>query len=170
MLMTPRERESISQMLQYVGRRYVPYINHTYHRTGTLWEGRFKASLIDGPGYLLACYRYIELNPVRAEMVESPEQYRWSSYRWNALGEADPVVQPHDLYLELSKDDVERRAAYRELFRGHLGTQVVSNIRAFLQTGTPLGNERFREEIERALKVKLGQSRRGRPRKRDEDR
>ena len=94
LLATPQATNSISRMLQYVGRRYVPYINHTYGRTGTLWEGRFKASLIHAEGYLLTCYRYIELNPVRAQMVEAPELYRWSSFRANALGGFERVVRP----------------------------------------------------------------------------
>jgi putative transposase len=84
LLATPQEKESISRLLQHVGRRYVPYINHTYGRSGTLWEGRFKASIVHASEYLLACYRYIELNPVRAGMVKTPRGYRWSSYRANA--------------------------------------------------------------------------------------
>ncbi len=97
LLLTPRDRDSISRLLQYVGRRYVAYVNHRYGRTGTLWEGRFKASVIDASEYLLRCYRYIELNPVRAGMVDSPRGYRWSSYRANAQGAADPAVSPHEV-------------------------------------------------------------------------
>ncbi len=167
LLVTPHDKDAVSRMLQYVGRRYVPYINHTYGRTGTLWEGRFKASLVNAPEYLLTCYRYIELNPVRAEMVETPEQYRWSSYRSNALGEAVSVLRAHDLYLALGQGESERQLAYRELFRGYLEREDLAGIRACLQTGTPLGNDRFREEIEQALKVKVGHSCRGRPRKQE---
>jgi putative transposase len=105
LLGTPQERESISRLLQYAGRRYVPCINHTYGRSGTLWEGRFKASIVDASEYLLACYRYIELNPVRAGMVAAPKGYRWSSYRANAQGAADPVVSPHEMYLGLGADE-----------------------------------------------------------------
>lgn len=87
-LLTPRWPTSIAKVMQSLGRRYVQYINTTYHRTGTLWEGRYRASLVDAEPYLLACYRYIELNPVRAGMVQHPEEYPWSSYRWHALGQA----------------------------------------------------------------------------------
>jgi len=165
LLATPQATDSISRMLQYLGRRYVPYINHTYGRSGTLWEGRFKASLIQAAGYLLTCYRYIELNPVRAQMVGAPQEYRWTSYRANALGVFDPVVRPHGLYLALGEDDTRRREAYRGLFRGHIDGQDLEGIRTCLQTGTPLGNDRFRTQIEQALNVKVGQSRRGRPKK-----
>jgi len=167
LLLTPRDRDSISRVLQYVGRRYVPYVNHRYGRTGTLWEGRFKASVIDASEYLLRCYRYIELNPVRAGMVDSPRGYRWSSHRANAQGAADPAVSPHEVYLGLGKDAQTRRAAYRQWFRGHVEEQHIDEIRACLQTGTPLGNDRFRGDIERALKVKVGQASRGRPRGRE---
>jgi len=163
LLMTPCERDSVSRAMQYVGRRYVPYVNSCYRRSGTLWEGRFKACLIDGPDYLLICHRYIELNPVRAGMVALPDQYPWSSYRRNALAEEDTLVQPHSLYLGLDQEESKRAAAYRELFRGHLDGQVVNDIRAFLQTGTPMGNDRFREQIERALQIRVGQPCRGRP-------
>jgi putative transposase len=167
LLLTPQERDSASRLLQYVGRRYVPYVNHKYGRTGTLWEGRFKASIVDASQYLLSCYRYIELNPVRAGMVDAPSGYRWSSYRANAQGVGDPVVSPHHMYLGLGEDDQTRRSAYRRLFRGHVGEQHLDEIRGCLQTGTPLGNDRFREGIEQALKVKVGHARRGRPKRRE---
>ncbi len=101
LLMTPADGQAISATLQALGRRFVPCINHSYRRTGTLWEGRFKASPVQQEGYLLACYRYIELNPVRAQMVDKPDDYPWSSYRVNALGEHNPLLSPHPLYLAL---------------------------------------------------------------------
>jgi putative transposase len=149
LLATPQERESISRLLQYVGRRYVSYINHTYGRSGTLWEGRFKASIVDASEYLMACYRYIELNPVRAGMVAAPKGYRWPSYRANAQGAADPVVSPHEMCLGLGADERARQVAYRALFRGLVADRDLEDIRTCLQSGTPLGNERFRAEIER---------------------
>jgi len=151
--------------LQYEGRRYLPYINHTYGRNGTLWEGRFKAGIVDVSEYLLACYRYIELNPVRAGMVGEPEQYPWSSHRANAQGVGDPVVSPHEMYLGLGADDQARQVAYRTLFRGYFEDRDLEEIGICLQSGTPLGNDRFREEVERMLKVKVGQAKRGRPKK-----
>ena len=165
LLATPLEGVSLSRLLQYVGRRYVPYINHSYGRSGTLWEGRFKASIVNASEYLLACYRYIELNPVRAGMVVAPEQYAWSSYRANAEGVADTVVSPHEMYLGLGADEESRRTGYRALFDGYFESGNLEEIRACLQTGTPLGNDRFREEVEAMLQVKVGQSKRGRPKK-----
>ena len=99
--------------MQYVGRRYVPYINYTYGTSGTIWEGRFKASLIHDEQYLLTCMRYIELNPVRANMTAGPGQYRWSSYRANAQGKADELITPHVLYTSLGRSRASRREAYR---------------------------------------------------------
>lgn len=163
-LATPKDKTGISQMMQYVGRRYVPYVNHTYGRTGTLWEGRYKGSLVQDEGYLLACMRYIELNPVRAGMVKTAASYRWSSYACNASGRKNELIKPHETYLALGKDEVSRRAAYKALFRHHMGEETMEEIRSAWQTGTPLGNNRFREKIEKTLKLKVGYARRGRPR------
>ena len=163
LLVAPNTRESVSRLLQYVGRRYVPYINHKYGRSGTLWEGRFKASLIDAEAYLLACYRYIELNPVRAGMVKAPGEYEWSSYQGNALGDSNALLTGHPLYLALSADAETRRARYRALFGAHPSDSLLTEVRNCLNTGTPLGNDRFRSQIEAVLRMKVGQSRRGRP-------
>jgi len=163
LLFTPSARYGISRMIQYVGRHYVTYVNHEYDRSGTLWEGRHKGCVVAKDGYFLACSRYIELNPVRAGMVRAPGQYRWSSYRSNALGESDTLLSPHALYESLGCTDQTRRHAYRELFGNDLAPERVHDIRVAVQTGTPLGNDRFKDEIERALQCKVGQSRRGRP-------
>ena len=163
LLVTPETRESISRMMQYLGRRYVMYINQTYGRSGTLWEGRHKGSVVSEDEYLLRCYRYIELNPVRAGMVKNPGRYPWSSYRANAGVKKDKLITPHELYLALGRSAEQRRDAYRALYGEHLEEGQVHEIRAALQTGTPLGNDRFREQIEKILKQKVGQARRGRP-------
>ena len=165
LLITPQNTESISRLIQYVGRRYVTYVNHAYRKSGTLWEGRHKGCLISSEDYLLACMRYIELNPVRAGMVASPNNYRWSSYRINAVGGEQATITPHPLYLALGRNQEERGCAYRELFRSALDPDQVHNIRTTMQTGTPLGNDRFRQQIEQTLHRKVGQSRRGRPEK-----
>jgi len=164
LLVTPENSDSLSRMFQYVGRFYVSYVNNTYGRTGTLWEGRYKASLVEEESYLLSCYRYIELNPVRAGMVKRIEDYPWSSYGHNAIASNNAVVSPHPLYLQLGKDEEQRCAAYRALFDMHLDSAVLEEVRDCLQTGTPLGNVQFKEQIEQALNVKVGQSKRGRPR------
>ncbi len=97
LLVTPDHAESIPRLIIALGRRYVQYINTTYRRTGTLWDSRYKSSLIQAETYLLSCQRYIELNPVRAAMVDDPVHYRWTSYRHNALGQSNPYLTPHTL-------------------------------------------------------------------------
>lgn len=164
-LATPKAPDGITRMMQYTGRRYVPYINHTYGTSGSIWEGRYKASLIDDEHYLLTCMRYIELNPIRASMVKSPAHYRWSSYRHNAQAKEDPLITPHPLYLALGRTLDARAAAYRALFASHLDPEALTDIRAAWQTGTPLGRDRFKEKVERKLKHKVGYARRGRPKK-----
>jgi len=163
LLMTPDASDSISRLVQFVGRNYVTYVNRCYHKSGTLWEGRHKGCLVADDDYFLACMRYIELNPVRAGMVEHPSAYRWSSYRSNASGAPIAPVSPHRLYLSLGQDKDDRALSYRELFRQCIASDCMRDIRATVQTGTPLGNQRFREQIEKMLQCKVGQSRRGRP-------
>ncbi len=162
-LSTPNDKEGISRMMQYVGRRYVPYINLSYGTSGSIWEGRYKASLISDEQYLLICMRYIELNPVRAKMMNSPGHYRWSSYRYNAQGKNECIVTEHPIYTDLGKTKTARCANYKDLFKAHIDSEELKSIRAAWQTGTPLGNDHFREKIERKLKTKIGQARRGRP-------
>lgn len=165
LLVTPQDKEGVSRLMQSVGRRYVQYFNHNHGCSGTLWEGRHKASLVDAESYLLTVYVYIELNPVRAEMVRTAKDYRWSSYRCNALGQADPVIKPHALYLALHRDDEERREAYRALFRAHLDLEEESRIHRLSEMGMPLGNDRFQARIEELTGLRLGKAKRGRPRK-----
>ncbi len=165
LLATGEHKDSISRMMQSVGRKYVRYVNAAYQRSGTLFEGRFKASLIDSEHYLLSCYRYIELNPVRAGMVASPGEYPWSSYHVHAFGKKDNLVTDHEVYLRLSRDADQRRHAYRELFRQSLGAEQLHAFRESIQLGVPVGSARFREEIEEALGRKISYRKRGRPRK-----
>ncbi len=166
-LVTPEDTSGISRMMQYVGRRYVPYINQAYGRSGTLWEGRYKSSLIDADNYFLACSRYIEMNPVRAGMVAHPRDYAWSSYAHNVEGKANQLIRLHALYTALGHSDSARRKAYQALFQEQMDDKELVNIRASWQTGTPLGSDRFREEIEAVLGKKVGYHKRGRPAKRD---
>ena len=123
--------------------RYVRYINHTYRRTGTLWEGRFKSSLIQDSHYLLTCSRYIELNPVRAGMVNHPADYPWSSHRCNALGEANAVIQPHAVYIELGKEKADRLQYYQSLFHSYIDDETLGTIRKAVNHETVFGDERF---------------------------
>ncbi len=165
LLITPIDESAISRMMQTLGRHYVLYVNRVYQRTGTLWEGRHKASVIDSESYLLVCYRYVELNPVRAGIVAAPGEYRWSSYRHHALAEPNPVIDEHPLYRGLGETVHDRCAAYRDLFKAQLDPDHIRAVREATNIGLPLGNHRFREQIEAALQRKVGYAKRGRPRK-----
>jgi putative transposase len=134
-------------MMQWLGRHYVGYINGRYRRTGTLWEGRYKSCLVDTDRYLLTCYRYIELDPVRAAMVATPGEYRWSSYHANAHGAGDPLISPHPEYSRLGLDSAARQQAYRTLFDEVLTPERVAEIRAYLQQQRALGSERFQQQV-----------------------
>ncbi len=151
LLLTPNEGGGIGRLFQHLGRYYVPYFNRRYQRTGTLWEGRYKATVIDAESYLLTCYRYIELNPVRAKMVKHPRDYPASSYRANAKGRADGIVAPHSVYDTLGPDAAARQAAYRQLFRRRIGEPTLDEIRAATNKGWVLGTDRFRERVEEML-------------------
>lgn len=165
LLMTPQREDSIGKAIQSLGRRYVQYFNYTQKRTGTLWEGRYKATLIDSERYLLACYRYIELNPVRANMVEQPGEYPWSSYRWHAEGRTDHLIADHALYVSLGKDNEERKAAYLALFKSQVSETTLTKIRDATNKGWALGNDRFKEEIAKAVSRRVAPSPRGRPKR-----
>ncbi len=162
-LATPCKEDGLSKMMQYLGLRYVPYINHRYNMSGSIWEGRFKASLIDSDEYLLTCMRYIELNPVRANMVKQVRSYRWSSYGANALGRSDTLVQAHTVYQALAKTREQRLKTYKALFKLGIEREEMMSINKAWQSGTPLGNDRFKANIEQVLQRKVGQNRRGRP-------
>jgi putative transposase len=165
LLMTPKKRDGVSRVMQSVGRRYVQYVNAARGRTGTLWEGRHKASLIDSEKYLLTCARYIELNPVRAGMVDRPADYPWSSHRAHARGEFDPVIDYSAEYLALGRTPSERQKAYRELFRARFAESDLQAIRLAANLCVPLGGERFRKTVERRLNQRISYRQRGRPRK-----
>jgi putative transposase len=165
LLITPTDKGALSRCMQALGRRYVTYFNKTYHRTGTLWEGRYKSALVDNQTYLLMCYRYIELNPVRAAMVASPENYPWSSFHTNALGKSDLLLHPHEEYLALGVDAAQRQAAYRSLFENVLSDDQLLEIRAHLQQQRALGTNRFQAAIEAELSRVARIRPRGRPRK-----
>ncbi len=163
LLVTPGVGYGISRLMQAVGRKYVKYINRTNRRSGTLWEGRYKASLIDSDAWLLTCMRYIEMNPVRAGMVDHPSVYRWSSYRANALGVNDPLLTSHDLFIALGRDPTERQFAYRELFNGGLEAGEVHEIREMLNQELVLGREDFRDRILQMTQRQVRRGRDGRP-------
>jgi putative transposase len=151
LLVTPAKESSLPRAMQSLGRRYVRYINFAQRRTGTLWEGRYRAAPIDSDGYFLACCRYIELNPVRAGMVRAPRDYAHSSSRGHAHGESDPLLADHEIYRALGRSAADRQKAYRDLFREVLSAEFVDELRAATNGGWALGNERFKRKIAKAL-------------------
>jgi putative transposase len=163
LLLTPEKEDSAALLMKHLGQRYVQYINRTYQRSGTLWEGRFRSCLTQSEDYVLACYRYIELNPVRANMVRHPREYRWSSYRANGEGRSNTLIQPHDMYQRLGRTPESRREAYRGLFKAHLDHEMLDQIRSATNGNYALGSARFQEEIERILGRRVTKGKAGRP-------
>ena len=172
LLATPTYADSISKTFQSAGRKYVQYFNYTYRRSGTLWEGRYRATVIDSERYLLSVMRYIELNPVRAGIVAHPRDYPWSSYRCYAYGDRGPnlnwLIQP-DQYLNIERTDDARRQAYRDLFKSEIDVDELSAIRDATHKGWALGDGRFRGMIETLGERRATPAARGRPRKRIEN-
>ena len=130
LLCTPQKDRAVSLMMQSIGRRYVQYYNYQYRRSGTLWEGRYKSCLVQAERYLIEVYRYIELNPVRANIVQDPSDYAWSSYQINALGKLSDICTPHSEYLRLGQTPNERIKNYRALFSHHVGRDLLEEIRS----------------------------------------
>lgn len=165
LLVTPAATGAISRMMQAVGRRYVGSFNARYRRTGTLWEGRFKAALVDTDRYVLTCYRYIELNPVRAHMTDDPSTYPWSSYHYNALGQHTPLVTPHVAYTLLAITPAARQAAYRVLVHEPVEQKSLDDLRQHTQQQRAWGSERFQQQIEALTQRSARVRPRGRPAK-----
>ena len=166
LLVTPGSRQSLPRTMQALGRRYVRHVNAASRRTGTLWEGRYRAAPIDSEAYFLACCRYIELNPARAGIVAHPDDYRWSSYRAHALGTADYLVRDHALYRGLGRSAADRRGAYRALFGPPLDPAFLDELRAATNGGWALGDQRFKRHLAAAVgrrAVPLPRGRRGKP-------
>ena len=168
LLATPLFEDSIAKVFQSAGRKYVQYFNYTYKRSGTLWEGRYRATVVDSGQYLLKIMRYIELNPVRANMTGHPADYPWSSYGRNADGKSglnDDWLVPHDEYLRLGLTDAERFAAYQDLFKVALADDDLKKIREGTHKGWALGNQRFIDKIEMLGKRPAASKGVGRPKK-----
>jgi REP-associated tyrosine transposase len=164
-LATPNASGAIGMMVQDVGRRYVRVINTLHARTGTLWEARFRSSLIDSENYLLVCQRYIELNPVRAGIVTDPAAYPWSSHTYYASGRANRLVTEHDVYLRLGSSAAERRSAYLSLFAKSLDDVVVARIREAINSDSAFGSDAFLDDAEAKLGRSVRLPVRGRPAK-----
>jgi putative transposase len=169
LLVTPQSADSLPRLMQSLGRRYVRYINVAYRRTGTLWEGRYRAAPIDSEAYFLACCRYIELNPVRARMVAHPRDYRWSSYAAHAQGARDALVEDHPLYRTLGATPVERQKAYRALFRAALQEEFLDALRAATNGGWALGGAHFKRRVVKLAGRRAEPLPKGRPAKKRDD-
>ncbi len=163
LLVTPTHEDSLPKAFQSLGRRYVQYFNKTYERTGTLWEGRYRATLVESEAYLLTCCRYIELNPVRTEMVRHPREYKWSSYHFHAEGKADALLTPHWLYQRLGSTALERQQAYRNLFRRQLSGETLEAIREATNKAWVLGSDKFKDRLAKKLDRRVTPLPRGRP-------
>ena len=162
LLVTPESEDSLPRTMQSLGRRYVRHINQTRGRSGTLWEGRYRAAPIDSDEYFFACCRYIELNPVRARMADHPRRFAWSSYRAHAEGRDDPLLSFHPLFRSLGRSRAEQQAGYRALFREAPDAEFIAALRAATNGGWALGDESFRKQIARALKRRVSPLPRGR--------
>ncbi len=167
LLLTPEEDEGPSNMMQLIGSRYVHYVNARIPRTGTLWEGRFRSSIVNTDRYLLACSRYIELNPVRARIADDPRRYTWSSYLHNAGGVHDPLITAHELYQKLGTTPGDQQVAYRALFADALKPEALDAIRQAASTGDLLGDDDFRQEVEERLQRSLPRRHHGGDRRSD---
>ena len=146
-VVTPEGRDDISDFMKQVAQRYTRFVNKRHGRTGTLWEGRFRSSLIDSEQYLLRCYRYVEMNPVRARIVDHPAQYRWSSYLHNAMGAPSRIVKPHERYLALGRTAAVRHERYRALFDSGFPEAELIRIRRALLSGDCIGSDEFTARI-----------------------
>lgn len=165
LLLTSQQPDGPSLLMKHLGQRYVQYVNRSYRRSGTLWEGRFRSSIVQERGYLLRCYRYIESNPVRAGMVRHPRDYQWSSYQANAELAASRLITPHAEFIALGRREGERTAVYRGFFRTEMDPVDVDEIRSASNGGFAFGNERFKAEVASILGRRVAPGAPGRPRK-----
>ena len=163
LLLTPKFQESAAELMKHLGQRYVQYFNRKYGRSGTLLEGRFRSTVVQQEMYMFACYKYIEMNPVRAGIVSDPEDYRWSSYRINAQGEKQGFIRPHQLYQDLAETDAERQRIYAEQFWHELETSEVVQIRSATNGNFVLGNEQFTAKIGKMFGQNVSPRKPGRP-------
>ena len=165
LLLTPKTANGVSQLMQSLGRYYVGYINHKYKRTGTLWQGRYKSTLVGSDQYLLTVSRYIELNPVRARMVAHPAEYPWSSFHRNAMGVPIQLITPHEIYQTLAKTDKTRQKRYLALFDAMIPEYTLKEIRNSVNYAWVLGDERFKKQIEKKTGRPVSPRKRGGDRK-----
>ena len=165
LLVTPDSDDGLTDTMKAVNERYVPNFNRRHGRTGTLWEGRFRSNLVQSERYLFICQTYIELNPVRAQMVKHPSEYPWSSYLTNATGSPSGLITPHERYLALGGEPTKRGDAYRGLFRLPPSPKELEAIREAINVGYALGDESFVRGVEKMKGVPLSRRKPGPMRK-----
>lgn len=165
LLLTPERGDGASLLMKHLGQRYVQYFNRKYQRSGTLWEGRFRSSIVQERGYLLRCYHYIERNPVRAGIVRHPQDYQWSSFRANAGWAVSQLITPHGEYLALARSEERRVAIYRGLFRAEVDARDLEEIRSAINGGYVWGDVRFRADVATMLGRSVEMGTPGRPKK-----
>jgi putative transposase len=163
LLATPETADGIPQMMQAVGRRYVRFFNRRQARTGTLWEGRYRSTIIQAERYLLACMAYIDLNPVRAGMVDAPESYPWSSHGHYVSGRPDRLVTPHPIWWELGNTPFAREAAYRELVHAGLSGAQQQALTDSALRGWALGDAAYVADLQRRTERRVSMGKAGRP-------
>ncbi|MEO7494495.1 MAG: transposase [Massilia sp.] len=163
LLATPSDATCLAQTMQRVGRFYVPWYNGKYNRAGSLFQGRFRTSLIEAQRYFMVCSRYIELNPVRTRMVAEPGEYPWSSYAHHAGIRPDPVITDHMLYWSLGNTPFQREAAYKEMVTQSLSKDELDTVSQALHKGWPLGSHDFKLGLQNQLQRQVLPAKRGRP-------
>lgn len=165
LLGTPSDSIGLGRMMQWVGRHYVPYFNAKYNRTGTLWQGRYKATVIEAEPYFLIFSRYIELNPVRAGLTASPDEYLWSSYAHHAGIKPDPLITDHPVYWALGNTPFDREAAYRAMMEQGISQRETEVLTDAMLKGWPLGSDNFKELLAKQVSRRVSPAKRGRPQK-----
>ena len=151
LLITPADKVQLSKFMQTMANRYVRYFNATRNRTGTIWEGRFKSCLVDSENYLFTLYRYIEINPVKANMVKNIADYPWSSYRHNALDEKNNLITEHKLYKDLGKNSAQRAENYQKIFNILNTVEQEQQITEATMRGEVYGTSGFHHEIRKLI-------------------
>ena len=163
LLATPSDALGLGRMMQWIGRFYVPFFNRKYERTGTLWQGRFKTSIIDSERYFLICSRYIEMNPVRVGLVPQPSVYRWSSYAHHVGDRPDGLIADHPLYWAMGNTPFEREAAYKQFMAQPIVQAEVDELNQAVLKGWALGSDAFKKQLEKQSRRRVGPGKRGRP-------
>lgn len=163
LLATPSDVTGLGRMMQWVGRQYVPYFNNKYGRAGTLWQGRYKATVLDADRYFLACSRYIEMAPALAGLVSAATDYGWSSYAHHVGAKPDPLITDHAVYWALGNTPFAREAAYRSLTEQALTEKEIAELRDATLKGWALGSEQFKDRLEKSIQRRVSPARRGRP-------